>query len=261
MPSSFTWMAPEGARAANSKALILALCLMGFAVPASFGFQSSVSSCQRTFAGSVTLTNWPVAVTATFTNGEGTLLNGFFYSDQVPTALSVTPLSLTLNGRAVTNYIFESGQDGDVYPDYTPYRWILEEPPGFSEINPVPAPAVIQIVYAVSASSPGSFSLHQFSWVAYESGLTNAVFGYSESDDQQSLQFVTTSYQPSLAGQYATNGFTLQLVGVPEYRYALERSSNLSGWIALTTNASPFAFTDTNTAGLSRCFYRARWLP
>jgi hypothetical protein len=209
----------------------------------------------------VTLTNWPVVVTATFTNGEGTVLDGLLYSDQVPSALSVATLSLTLNGRAVTNYTFESGQDGDVYPGCTPCRWILERPPGFSETNPVPSQARVQIVYAVNALSPGSFAFQQFSWVAYEPGLTNAIFGHSEPADQQLLRFVTRSYRPFLAGQYATNGFTLQIAGVPGYNYALERSTNLTGWVALATNVSPFVFTDTNTAGFPQCFYRTRWLP
>ncbi|MGA3162891.1 MAG: hypothetical protein ABSD77_01625 [Verrucomicrobiota bacterium] len=245
----------------NLKAFILAVCLPGFVVSTGLGFQSSNSSLQRTFASSLTLTNWPIVVTATFTNADGTVLNGFFYSDQVPSALSVRTLSLTLNGMAVTNYTFESGQDGDVYPGCTPCRWILEEPPNFSETNPVPSQASVQIVYAVNSSSPGSFALQQFGWAAYEPGLTNAIFGYSEPADQQLLQFVTPSYQLSLAGQYATNSFTLQLVGVPGYYYALERSTNLTDWVALTTNVSPFVFTDTNAAGLPQCFYRSRWLP
>jgi hypothetical protein len=245
----------------NSKAFILAVCLPGFLVPASLGFQSSTSSLQRTFAGSVTLTNWPVVVTATFTNGDGTVLDGLFYSDQVPSTLSVTTLSLTVNGGAVTNYIFESGQDGDVYTGCTPYRWVLESPTNFPETNPVPSQARVQIVYAVSSLSPGSFALQQFSWVAYEPGLTNVIFGYSEPVEQQILQFVTASNQSFLAGQYVTNGFTLRLASVLEHTYALERSTNLADWKALTTNVSPFVFTDTNVTGLPRCFYRSRWLP
>jgi len=245
----------------KSKAFIWAVCLAGFLLPASRVFPSGSSSLQRTFACSVTLTNWPVVVTATFTNGEGTVLDGLLYSDQVPSALSVATLSLTLNGRAVTNYTFESGQDGDVYAGCTPCRWILESPPNFPETNPVPSQARVQIVYAVNALSPGSFAFQQFSWVAYEPGLTNAIFGHSEPADQQLLQFVTRSYRPFLAGQYATNGFTLQIAGVPGYNYALERSTNLTGWVALATNVSPFVFTDTNTAGFPQCFYRTRWLP
>ena len=261
MPLIFTWKAHEFRNRMKSKAFIRAVCLAGFLVAASRGFSSGSSSLQRTFASSVTLTNWPVVVTATFTNGEGTVLDGLFYSDQVPSALLVTTLSLTLNGIAVTNYTFESGQDGDVYPGYTPCRWILESPTNFPETNPVPSQATVQIVYAVNSLTPGSFAFQQFTWVAYEPGLTNAIFGYSGSADQQVLQFVTTSYRPFLAGQYATNGFTLQIAGVPGYNYALERSTNLASWVALATNGSPFVFTDTNAVGFPQCFYRSRWLP
>jgi len=196
MPLIFTWKAHEFRNRMKSKAFIRAVCLAGFLVAASRGFSSGSSSLQRTFASSVTLTNWPVVVTATFTNGEGTVLDGLFYSDQVPSALLVTTLSLTLNGIAVTNYTFESGQDGDVYSGYTPCRWILESPTNFPETNPVPSQATVQIVYAVNSLTPGSFAFQQFTWVAYEPGLTNAIFGYSGSADQQVLQFVTTSYRP-----------------------------------------------------------------
>ncbi len=243
------------------KAFIRAVCLAGFLVLASRGFAGGGSSLQRAFASSVTLTNWPVMVTATFTNSEGTVLDGLFYSDQVPSALWVTTLSLTLNGSAVTNYTFESGQDGDVYPGCTPYRWILENPPNFPENNPVPSQARVQIVYTVNSLSPGSYAFQQFSWVAYEPGLTNAIFGYSGSADQQLLQFVTPSCQPLLAGQYATNGFTLQIAGVSGYNCALEKSTDLTVWMALATNVSPFMFTDTNGSGFPQCFYRTRWLP
>lgn len=245
----------------NSKAIILALCLTGWAVPASFGYQSSAASLQRTAASPVTLTNSSIVVTATFTNGNVTVLHGLFFSEQVPSSLSVTTLSLTLGGRAVTNYLFEAGQDGDVYSGCTPCRWILEQPAGFAETNPVPSQAKVQIVYALSTASPGSYPLQQFSWAAGLPGLTNAIFGYGEPADQQLLQFVTTAYQPYLTGQHVTNGFTLQLAGVPGYKYAVERSTSLTGWVALTTNVSPFVFTDTTAAGLPRCYYRSRWLP
>ena len=261
MPLIFTWKAHKFWNRMKLKSFIRAVCLAGFLVAASRAFPDGGSTLQRTFTSSVTLTNWPVVVTATFTNGDGTVLDGLFYSDQVPSTLSVTTLSLTVNGGAVTNYTFESGQDGDVYPGYTPCRWMLESPTNFPETNPVPSQARVQIVYAVNSLSPGSFAFQQFSWAAYEPGLTNAIFGYSGSADQQLLRFVTTSYQPLLAGQYATNGFTFQIAGVPGYNYALERSTNLISWVALVTNVSPFVFTDPNTAGFPQCFYRTRWLP
>src|SRR5712675_2038412 len=92
----------------------------------------------RRLATVAALTNTPILVTVTFTNASTNALRGFFFGEQLPSALTVTPLSLTINGGAITNYVVENGQDGDVYPGCTPWRWVLETPTNFTKANALP---------------------------------------------------------------------------------------------------------------------------
>ena len=227
-------------------------------LPVAFGFQSDNSSLTRSFNKTVALTNSQIVITVNFTNGGTAASRGFYYADQVPSGLAVSTLSLILNGKAVTNYLFESGQDGDVYPGCTPYRWVLEQPTNFTQANPIPSQAPVQIIYAITSSASNTFSLQQFNWVGFDPTMTNASFGYSETADQQSVIFTTTAAGVSVSGQSSTNGFILGLDGVPGANYVIDASTNLSNWVLLVTNASPFQFTDTNQAGFRYRFYRGR---
>src|SRR5205823_5710751 len=114
-------------------------------------FQSDNSSLTRSFNMTLALTNTPITVTANFSNAALVTLRGFSYSEQLPASILVQPVSVKLNGLTVTNYIFETGVNGDVYPERIPYRWVLEEPTSFTEANPIPALTGVQIVYAVSS--------------------------------------------------------------------------------------------------------------
>lgn len=56
----------------------------------------------------------------------------------------------------------------------------------------------------------------------------------------------------------------LQLEGQTGVRFAIEATTNLSNWTPLRTNIvsdGSFDYIDTSAAGLSRRFYRARWVP
>jgi uncharacterized repeat protein (TIGR01451 family) len=242
----------------TQRAITSALCAAVLSLPGAFGFQSDNSSLTRSFNKTVALTNSQIVVTVNFTNGGTAASRGFYYADQVPSGLAVSTLSLMLNGKAVTNYLFESGQDGDVYAGCTPYRWVLEQPTNFTEANPIPPQAPVQIIYAITSSVSNIFSLQQFNWVGFDATETNASFGYSENTDQQSVIFTTTAAGVSVSGQSSTNGFMLGLNGVPGTNYVIEASTNLFNWISLVTNASPFQFTDTNRAGFRYRFYRGR---
>jgi hypothetical protein len=170
--------------------MALAVCGAGWLGIGAFGFSSDGSALTRSFDRIVSPTNQPITVTATFTNGGTSALRGFFYTEQVPSGLAVTPLGVTLNGRAVTNYTFESGWDGDVYPGCTPCRWRLESPTRFAEANPISPQGVVQIVYTIAASAPGIFLFQEFTWAGFSPDTTNASFGFSEAADLQTAQFV-----------------------------------------------------------------------
>jgi uncharacterized repeat protein (TIGR01451 family) len=151
--------------------------------PVALGFSSDGSSVARNFNRSVVRTNSTVVATVTFTNAGAVPLHGFYYAEQLPSSLSVTTLGVSLNNQQITNYIFEFGQDGDVFAGRTPYRWVLEHPPAFSQTNPVPAAGCVQIVYSVCSSVATSFSLDQFMWVGFVQTTTNVAFGSSDNAD------------------------------------------------------------------------------
>lgn len=57
------------------------------------------------------------------------------------------------------------------------------------------------------------------------------------------------------AGQF---GFALS--GAANAQYVVQASTDLVHWVSLQTNAAPFQFVDSNTAGFSRRFYRAVYI-
>jgi uncharacterized repeat protein (TIGR01451 family) len=242
----------------TGKAAGLAYGLAGLLAPAAFGFSSDNSSLARSFNKTMALTNSPILVTAAFTNGGTNALRGFFYSEQLPSGLAVSTVSVTLNGQGITNFVLECGQDGDVYAGCTPWRWRLETATNFTEAHPVPAQGAVQISYTISSPTQGSFFCQQFAWVGWWPAGTNASFGCSESANQQTVSFLTTTNRPTLSAQYGTNGCLIRLQGDPGASYVLDASSDLLTWVPLTTNVSSFSFTDTNTAGLATRFYRGR---
>lgn len=179
-----------GATGMICKATVAGLCGLGFSASVAFGFSTDGSTLIRSFDKSLSPTNQPITVTVTFTNGGSNDLRGFFYTDQVPSSLSVTTLGVTLNGAAITNFMFESGRDGDVHAGCTPCRWVLESPTNFAEAHPIPPQGSLQITYALTATMPGNFAFQEFSWAGYQANLTNACFGFSEAADQQTANFV-----------------------------------------------------------------------
>lgn len=241
-------------------ATIAAVVLSGFLTQTALAFSSGDLSFARSFNQSFTVTNSAIRVSATFTNSGTNALRGFFYSEQVPSGISIETVSVILGGETITNFTFESGQVGDVYAGCTPQRWVLESPTNFAEANPILPQATLQITYAISSSVPGSFSFQQFAWAGYAPGVTNVSFGCAEDADSQTVSFLTTTNSPILFGQYSTNGFLLRLQGAPEVSYVIEACSNLFVWVPLVTNASSFTFTDTNAADLAIRFYRGKVL-
>ena len=224
---------------------------------AAFGFSSDPNSrIAISLDSKVALTSTPIRITATFTNGGTNALRGFVFAQQIPTKLTVAMVGVTLNGRSVTNCTLEAGYDGDLLPGYTPWRWRFETPTNFSEVNPVSSAMVAQIVFTISSSSTGAFSLAAFSWAAKNQGTTNAAFGFSEKADERPFKFIASTNLALLAGTSSPQHM-LTVDGVPNAIYLLSASADLHHWRPLATNLSPFTFTVTNWAGLPQQFYRA----
>lgn len=72
--------------------------------------------------------------------------------------------------------------------------------------------------------------------------------------------YATTAAQlapaSSTGGQYA-----LTLTGVPGFKYVVQASTNLTTWVPVRTNYSPFAFVDTTAGKFHQRFYRSVYAP
>ena len=66
-----------------------------------------------------------------------------------------------------------------------------------------------------------------------------------------------TSLAPRLALSQSNSLFELSVVGVPYYLYSIQTSTNLTNWVTMTTNASPFIFSTAATNSAPAMFYQA----
>ncbi len=115
----------------------------------------------------------------------------------------------------------------------------------------------------VPAATGATFTLPQVTLAqagTYSFAVTN-IAGTATSST--AVLSVYGSLAPTLseAGLAANGDFQLSLTGVPGYNYAIWASTNLSDWLLLQTNASPFSFTDTNASTFQARFYRAQYQP
>lgn len=229
------------------------MLLLLAAPPPTAGALASV----RTFSPLAAVTNSPIIVTVTLTNTTTNSLRGFFDTEEVPSGLAVNPIAVSIGGRSLSNVIVEAGQDGDVYPGYTPWRWVLETPTNFVEGNPLPPGARLQFSYALGSSASGQFVLQDFGWFAAAPNSTNAAYGFNAATDRRTVKYVTATGLPLVLATPATNNYALQVDGVPGVIYVLFASSNLVQWTPLATNVSPFTMVETNWRAFPKRFYHA----
>jgi len=237
------------------------MALPGLLTAAAWGYSSDGSSVSRSCESAFALTNTPVMVTITFSNGGADVLRGFFFGAQVPSRLAVTPVGVSVNGTSASNVTLESGLDGDTVPGCTPWRWRLETPVAFAELDPLAPQAIVEIRYALTSAQPGGFSLGQFDWAGYWPAGTNGSFGYDEPAQQQTVTFLVSTNPPELLAQPAPGGIEVWLAGDAGVRYVLETSTSFAEWMPVATNAGSFSYTATNALNPGGSFYRGRiWL-
>ena len=73
---------------------------------------------------------------------------------------------------------------------------------------------------------------------------------------------MVTNASANLTVQSFSHGqITVQVQGVPTFTYEIQAATNLldTNWVPVTTNTSPFTFTDPVSA--PQRFYRAIYLP
>ncbi len=247
-----------------AKTILLVFVVFGLLGPRVLGAANQDSAPVRSFNKLVALTNTPIEVSVNFTNSGTNILRGFYYAEQVPSCLAVSTLSVSLNGFSLTNFNFESGRDGDVYSNCTPWRWRLETPTNFLEANSLSPQSYVQILYSLSSSNTGMFNLEQFSWAACLQDQTNTAFGDSQVADQQTISFVEsfTAFPPYISSIGVSNQTVwITWSASPGYTYRLE-SRDVMGegvWQNLTGDLNAIGPTLTVNVPLgppSGRFYR-----
>jgi hypothetical protein len=70
------------------------------------------------------------------------------------------------------------------------------------------------------------------------------------------LEVVSTPAATLDSSATISGHFSFNVVGVTDYKYAVESSSDLIHWTRAQTNAAPFTFVDPQDTQLARKFYR-----
>jgi len=118
-------------------------------------------------------------------------------------------------------------------------------PPGYRFFSPVTSPF-----------GAGPFPLTDAQINELESGLWYVnVTSAKQPDGQLRGQILLVTTLSFFA--YTNNQFQFSLTGVPGYSYVIQASTNLTSWVSIKTNTSPFTFTDPQTTNYSYQFYRA----
>jgi hypothetical protein len=91
--------------------------------------------------------------------------------------------------------------------------------------------------------------------------VSNAA-GAVESDEATLIVLLVTTPGILSAPVYAAKGvYQFNVAGAAGSNYVIASSTNLSDWLRLETNTSPFTYTDTNAAKVPLQFYRAQPWP
>jgi hypothetical protein len=219
------------------------------------------------------------SVTVTISVKTGSLsssLRGFYLSEAVPDALSPASLSATLGGSAVTVKT-ESLASGTIYSGNKTIRWVLEQPPSWTENKPFPASTELKVSYKVTvpSSATSAFSFPGAMWVGMipSAGDAGDHFGYEDSAstlpvapatpvltlNPTSLAFSVQEGDAAPAAQQVTaknsGGGTMATVST-----ATTYGSGGSGWLTVTKGGSGDSQSLDNkvdTSGLTPNTYSA----
>jgi hypothetical protein len=199
-----------------------------------------------------------ITVTVTFTNANEGEVRGYFYSEQLPSAVDVVSSVVQISGRSVTNYLFERGLVDDVYAGYVPVRWAVEEPTNFLAGNSLPPGSSFKLTYSLSCSTTGLFKFGDEGYAGYIP--TNGYsFGATVDSNPPAFAFLSREQGGSLVWQKSSNEVIVCVNGEPGMPYVLDASGDLRSWDILKTNLSPFTWVD-RTPSPDRRFYRGRAL-
>lgn len=126
------------------------------------------------------------AVAFVLNNGNSLALNGFFYSEHMPSTVTLKKGSVLVNGKAAKGVVFEQSAAGVVYPGMITYTWVLEEPANYGTKNSIAAQTgKVEIKYSLSYKGTSKASVWEgHSWAgklgAKSTAAANAAFGYCD---------------------------------------------------------------------------------
>lgn len=168
--------------------LIFVLLFFIMAITRLFSFSTHNTTISRTTDRTTAFIGDSILVTVIFNNFETQALHGYYYVEYLPQGLTAQIRSIEINGLPVSNYMLETGADGEVHPACSALRFILETPVAFNENNPIPASGQLKIVYAISTNIASKYELTEFHWVGYYE-TDHAAFGHSEDSDSLNIRF------------------------------------------------------------------------
>jgi hypothetical protein len=114
-------------------------------------------------------------------------------------------------------------------------------------------------ISGATASSYTANNVQTTSAGSYSVVVTNA---YGSTNSANAVLTVLLPPKILIAPSYSAGGvFQFNLAGAAGSNYVIKASTNLSDWIPLKTNTSPFTFTDTNAISFPSRFYRALGSP
>jgi len=133
----------------------------------------------REFSQMEAFTSDTIVVTFQFVNGEPEAVSSFYYSDEIPSGVSVIGEKVRINGIEVWNLIRETDCTGCVYPGCVAHRWVLDVPQGDSLNNHIPSDGTLSIEYSFPCNKPGVYVFPSYNWVGgLKTSPLQATFGY-----------------------------------------------------------------------------------
>jgi hypothetical protein len=164
--------------------LVLLVAWLGIA----WGYSGSAQiTVKRTMSATSVAQGGSASVTLTASIGSvASAIRGFYVTDYVPGGFTVSNVTVTKNGTAITTRIKRETNAGQTtYPGFTLERWALETPTAWSENNPLDPMTTLVITYTLSVPSSATvktYAMPGFSWVAMipSQGTTGDIYGYEE---------------------------------------------------------------------------------
>ncbi len=175
--------------------LVVALLLATQAEATTFPQDLDVSFA-RTFPAGYINTGYSAPVRATFYSGESSTLDGFYYSEQFPDWIEVTPIRVSLNGSPIP-FTYEFSDDDGVLPDHHSHRWILDDPENPDEPFSIQYGDLLAIDYTIRSERTAASQANADGWFAsLDNADAEAVTGWD--DDSPIIRFLSATDSAAL---------------------------------------------------------------